>query len=228
MKKFCLVFSMLLVFGCESERGQNMVTPVMDALEEEPTTPTDPTAGEVMIDVDLSDVEFPPEGTVPEDVEILETDRVFHYTERTWGETMSVNTFDTAAEAAESEAVLAFVEEVKAWIERNCGKPDQEFPLEFSIQFTSRVELEKFKDEMPGRYTNSVGGDEWWHIDIGVVVSIVDSKDVYFQQTIHPNNPCQNFPTLPDEVIDEVIIEDTGGEAADIRNDTVQTDPLAN
>ena len=192
MRRFCFLFTLLLVIGCNQQ--QRILKPVMDTLQDEPiveapATESAPTE-EVAIDVDFSDVELPPEGTIPEDIVILDTDRVFHYTQETWTKTLHVDPFETANEASTSEVVLDYFESVKAWIEAYCGKAEQAPPPDLNIHFTSRVERQKFKDALPGGYTGdgaSWGINEEW-------VSIVDSTNAYFGVSIVIGDLCENLP----------------------------------
>ena len=195
MRRFCFLFTLLLIIGCNQQ--QRMLVPAMDAIQNEPVveapaTEEPATEEEVAIDVDFSDVELPPEGTIPEGITILDTDRIFHYTQEAWAETFYVDTFETAAEASTSDVVLEYFESVKVWMEAYCGKAEQAPPPELNIQFTSRVELQKFKDTLPGGYTHTFDDNKWWGSNTEWV-NIVDSTDAYFGVSIIANDPCKNF-----------------------------------
>ena len=194
MQRFCFLLTLLLVMSCQQQ--QKMLKPAVDTLQEKPVVEApiveEPATEEIEIDVDFSDVELPPEGTIPEGITILDTDRVFHYTKEAWGKTPYTDTFETADEASTSEVVLDYFESVKAWMEAYCGRNIQDSEPHLSIQFTSRVERQKFKDALPGGYTGTFGGNEWWRIH-AEWVNIVDSTDVYFGTSINANDPCKNF-----------------------------------
>ena len=154
------------------------------------------------IPFDLSDVEFPPIGSVPAGVEILDTDEVFHFTAEGFAKETEnwLGTFDTAAEATKAEPVVEFFESVKASL-ADCGDGDVSFLPEVYILFTSRTEREKFKQALPGGFITTVHEyppesdkrwKNWWQISVEPVL-IVDSKDAYFGVGVYPNNPCKNF-----------------------------------
>ena len=156
----------------------------------------------VEIPFDLSDVGLPPKGSVPEGVEVLDTDTVFHLTAEGFAAELQnwLGVFDTAAEATKAGPVVEFFESVKGSLAA-CGGGDVPFLPEAYILFTSRVERQKFKQALPGGFITTVHEyppekDErwknWWEVSVEPVL-IVDSKAAYFGVGVYPNNPCKNF-----------------------------------
>ena len=206
----CLVLGISLMFACDETK--KMMSPVIDEIVDTDTEgPIDETEAEgepesegetegPTIDVDFSDIESPPKGTVPEGVVILDTDRVFHFIKEDWDNREDFDgdnfyrggVFDTAEEASNTDAVIAYFEIVKSWVEENCGRNWQSLEPILIIEFTTRAERQKFKDALPGGYIDDGSGeDKWW--STWQSVAIVDSTDVYFSLSVDPNEPCDNF-----------------------------------
>lgn len=209
MRRFYLIlFIYVAVLGCGQE--QQLLKPVMMTVGDEPaseevhTPPEMPVKEEPRLEIpfDLSDVEVPPKSSVPADVEVLETDEVFHFTAAGFAEEQQnwLGTFDTAGEAIHAEPVVDFFESVKASV-ANCDSGNVSFLPEAYLLFTNRAARERFKQALPGGFITTVDEyppksdkrwKKWWEITAEPVV-IVDAKDTYFGVGVYPNDPCNNF-----------------------------------
>ena len=188
---FLIVF--LLIFGCGRE--QQMLKPIMSEkpVAEQPITDTDveTPATDIFTDIDL-----PPEPTIPVDADVLDTDNVFHATSeqvQEWRENYSlvIVMIDTANEAYQSEAVTTFFNDTKERAEKYCGSTAYPRPPEISVYFKSREEREIFKNSLPGTWTTDLldSDDHWWHVRSGV--GVIDQTDVYYTVSLTANwDPC--------------------------------------
>lgn len=119
-------------------------------------------------------------------------------------------TFETAAAASASDAVMAYIDAVKAWAEAYCAqKFAPEAPPQFNISFRTEAARQQFFDAMPGTYATfkdfdeyseitggsvfqpdaSVDNPPWWAIRIWHL--IIDEKPSYFGAHIIPAFPCE-------------------------------------
>ncbi len=187
---FLIVF--LLIFGCD--RGQQMLKPVMSEkpVTEQPTT--DETPGtDIFTDIDL-----PPEPTIPEGADILDTDRVYHDTSaelqqnrEEYGTDFVM--VDTAQEAYQSEVVTNLFNDTKEWAEEYCGSNSVgDAPEHVFVHFRIREEREIFKNSLPGTWaTNQLDMDDHWWL-VRDWVTIIDQTDVYYTVRLDANwwDPC--------------------------------------
>ena len=155
---------------------------------EEPT----PEAGTGIADI-FADINLPSEPTIPEGADVLDTDRVFHYTTETFLEqtqTWGGIVIEAGENPLENEGVLAFFQETKAWAEEFCGKPSYSSAPDLHIYSNSRAEREAFKDSLPGGWTKNPSDDDpWWYIHVENTL-IVDSTDVYYTMLFNATDPC--------------------------------------
>lgn len=192
--KFSTLILFMLVFGCE--RGQQMIAPVMSEqpVVEQPTTDT--VVESPVTDI-FTDIDLPPEPTIPEGTVISDTDFVFHATseevqqwrEEFWDSVM----VDTANEAYQSEAVTNFFNDAKERAEKECGSNVHSSPPEVSVYFRSREERERFKELLPGTWATDIvevdRDGHWWRVTDSV--GIIDKTDVYYLANLSANwDPC--------------------------------------
>ena len=157
-------------------------------------TPEEPTPENSTGITDIfTDIDLPPESTIPKGTDVLDTDRVFHYTTetfleetRTWGGIV----IEVGENPLENEGVLAFFQETKAWAEEFCGKSSYSSAPDLHIYFNSRAEREAFKNSLPGGWAKNASDDEpWWYIHVENTV-IIDSRDVYYTVLFNATSPC--------------------------------------
>ena len=155
---------------------------------EEPTPENSTGITDIFTDIDL-----PTEPTIPEGADVLDTDRVFHYTTETFLERTQTRggiVIEAGENPLENEGVLAFFQETKAWAEEFCGKPSYISAPDLHIYSNSRAEREAFKDSLPGGWTKNPSGDDpWWYIHVENTI-IVDSRDVYYTVLFKATSPC--------------------------------------
>ena len=191
---FLIVF--LLTLGCD--RGQQMIKPVMNEIpvvEESVADTTEETTPEVSDEITdiFTDIEIPPEPTIPAGADVLETDRVFHFTTddfledaQTWGRT----DIQVGENPSQNKDVLDFFQDTKAWAEKFCGKSSYDQPPRLNLTFRSRAEREAFKESLPGGWTEDPSNKEnWWYIHVENTL-IVDSTDVYYSVYFNGADAC--------------------------------------
>ena len=175
----------VLVFGCD--RGQQMLKPVISEkpVAEQPIT--DNTVETPGTDI-FTDIDLPPEPTIPEGADILDTDIVVHTTSaevQQWREDgRGFVMVDTANEAYQSEVVTNFFNDTKEWAEEYCESTTFTRSPSVAVYLRSREEREIFKNSLPGK------DDGWWWIRVSV--NIIDQTDVYYTVVldVEGQDPC--------------------------------------
>ena len=197
VKNLILILLAVVVIGCDDMRK-----PVMNVISEpvvtekpaeaEPVEEPTPENSTGITDI-FTDIDLPTEPTIPEGADVLDTDRVFHYTTETFLEQTQTRggiVIEAGENPLENEGVLAFFQETKAWAEEFCGKPSYISAPDLHIYSNSRAEREAFKDSLPGGWTKNPSDDDpWWYIHVENTI-IVDSRDVYYTVLFKATSPC--------------------------------------
>ena len=170
------------------------VAPSAEELTQEEMNAEEPTPEEGTAIADIfADIDLPPEPTIPEGADVLDTDRVFHATTEDFLEGNQLHgriDIQAGENPSQNESVIAFFQESRAWAEEFCGKAIQGQVPRLDISFKFRAEREAFKDSLPGGWTESVFDKEtWWYIHVENTL-IIDSTDVYYTMLFNVTDPC--------------------------------------
>ena len=202
-KLFLILLAIAIFIGCDQEMKQiGNIVKMDDIPIDDMPQPDEPLPEETPLEipVDFTDIDLPPEPTIPEDANILETDHVWHVTTQTFEQIKSdydLNNIthleiESAVDAVKDERVIDFFTEVKQWAQDNCDNPPPFLPdFDMHIYFTSREEQQTFIDALPGDYStwDNRKDKAWWYI--ATQVGVVDSTHVHYVLDVSNNiSPC--------------------------------------
>lgn len=179
-----------LIFGCEDKQNL-MMNPIVDDVMKGEPIPEEPSAEEEILTVDF-DPEIQ-ERTVPEDIELLETDKVFHTSELGEGAVLYLNVageidrengerhelepfvFQDAEVALEDEGIKMVLDSISLYVKQGCETGFWTTGTSITAYFPYPHREER------DRFVRSFNPEQWSTISN---VVILNNEEVYFHAHI--------------------------------------------